>query len=137
MKKDKYGTVTSPSRKAPCGYGLCGACGHPNVHLNQRGQLAEHGSTELRGRCPGSLSAPANAGGKSIFLLVTQATADRSRPLWQERFCFLAPSVRAAEDAARSWARYQGTDPRDVAARLVPPGQAEGEDMHDDWIPRH
>jgi hypothetical protein len=136
MKKDKYGTITTASRKAPHGYGLCAACSHPNVHLNERGQLAEHGSVELRGRCPGSLEAPANVGGKNVFLLITQQAADRGQPIYAERFCFLAPSVSAAHDDGRLWMRYHGMDPRDVLVRLVPPGQATGEDLHDDWIPR-
>jgi len=134
MKKDKYGTIVSPSRKAPHGYGMCSACNHPNVFLNARGQIAEHGSIDLRGRCPGSLSAPANVGGKSIYLLITQASADHSKPIWQERFCFLAPSVKAANADAANWMRYHGMhyDPEDVLVRTVPPGQANGEDLHDD-----
>lgn len=137
MKKDKCGTIVSPSRKAPYGYGLCSACNHPNVHLNHRGQIGEHGSVELGGRCPGSLSAPANVGGNNIYLLLTQQSANLARPIWQERFCFLAPSLREATNSVLRWMRYHGMhyDPEDILVRLVPPGQANSEDLHNDWIP--
>lgn len=138
MKKDKYGTIIGTSRKAPYGYGLCSTCNHPNVFLNERGQLGEHGSIELGARCPGSLSAPVNVGGKSIYAFATQMTMDPSRPIWQERFAFLAPSLKQAEDDVRAWFRYQGVHyaPEDVLVRVVSPGRASGEDLHDDWIPR-
>jgi hypothetical protein len=138
MKKDKYGTIIGTSRKSPYGYGLCAACNHPNVFLNARGQIDEHGSIELGDRCPGSLSAPANVGGKNVYLLITQMTLDRSRPIWQERFCFLAPSAKQAESDVRAWFRYQGMhyDPENVLIRTVPPGQVSSENLHDDWIPR-
>jgi hypothetical protein len=134
--KDEYGTVVKPSRQAPHGYGLCEACRHPNIFLNARGQITEHCVLGTADRCPGSLSAPANAGGKKIFLLITQQAADRSRPIYHDRFCFLAPTVAAAEQGARAWMRYQGMDPRDVLVRTMLPGEVTGEYMHDDWIPR-
>ena len=62
MKKDEFGTITTRTQKAPYGYGLCSACRKANVHLDEQGRLAEHGSIELRGRCPGSHEAPAHVG---------------------------------------------------------------------------
>lgn len=140
MKKDKYGTIVTPSRKSPYGYGLCPVCNHPNVFINARGQLDEHGSIELRGRCPGSLGAPVNVGGKNIYQLITQMTSDPQRPVWQERFCFLSTSVAQAKRDVSAWLKYHGVshryDSEDIIIRLVPPGKASTEDLHDDWIPR-
>lgn len=136
MKKDKYGTITTPSRKAPYGYGLCEACKRPNIHINERGQLHGHGVLGTPDWCPGSLSAPANAGGKTIFLLITNEAADRQHPIFSERFCFLAKSADEAQKDASKWMRYHGRDARDVLVRIMPPGRAKGDDMHDEWIPR-
>ena len=70
------------------------------------------------------------------FLLITNQAADRQRPIFAEQFCFLAKSVAEAQKDASKWMHYHGRDARDVLVRIVPPGVAKGDDMHDDWIPR-
>jgi len=133
MKKDKYGTITTPSRKAPNGYGLCEACKRPNIHINERGQLHAHGVLGTSDWCPGSLSAPANAGGKTILEAV---------PLrWTVNACsggcaLRSKSVDEAQKDAGKWMRYHGRDARDVRVKIMTPGQAKGDDMHNEWIPR-
>jgi hypothetical protein len=69
VKKDENGTIIGTTKKAPFGYGYCGVCRHKNVHLNDRGMLALHGSTEIAGRCPGSEQAPGQAPKKLTIVI--------------------------------------------------------------------